>query len=122
MCQLFNQRRQSRIEEGKGLTAKSLKYTNSVHLLDALQKEKNHTNCVTELNMDVILTGGFGRTSSSLTANKSACQKWYHLLKPIIMKKKWKIHQITFRACHIFLFFLQGTIAIRYSQDPGGRI
>lgn len=105
MCQLFNQRRQSRIEEGKGLTAKSLKYTNSVHLLDALQKEKNHTNCVTELNMDVILTGGFGRTSSSLTANKSACQKWYHLLKPIIMKKKWKIHQITFRACHIFLGF-----------------
>lgn len=43
MCQLFNQRRQSRIEEGKGLTAKSLKYTNSVHLLDALQKEKKIT-------------------------------------------------------------------------------
>lgn len=71
MCQLFNQRRQSRIEEGKGLTAKSLKYTNSVHLLDALQKEKNHTNCVTEQNMDVILTGGFGRTSSSFTAKEA---------------------------------------------------
>lgn len=30
-----------------------------------------------------------------------------------------KIRQITFRACHVFLFFLQRTIAIRYSQDPG---
>lgn len=70
MCQLFNQRRQSRIEEGKGLTAKSLKYTNSVHLLDALQKEKK-SHCVTEQNMDVILTGGFGRTSSSFTAKEA---------------------------------------------------
>lgn len=35
------------------------------------KRKKNHTNCVTEQNMDVILTGGFGRTSSSFTAKEA---------------------------------------------------
>lgn len=78
--------------------------------------------------MDVILTGGFGRTSSSFIAKEADFLQLTKVpakngIETNHYEKKrdfQKIRQITFRACCVFLFL--STIAIRYSQDPGGRI
>lgn len=94
MCQLFFQCRQSRTEEGKGLTAKSLQHTHPVR--PARHAAKNDPEQGTELSIN----GQFDGWMDVRTYNKLQIKQWDISNLP----KEWHF-LFLFLLFYLFIFF-----------------